>query len=71
VLVVANRTAATPRLLVVQNAVRDGNFDEIIIFDVQKLGAARDCRPASPDDPAGRVTASDAFRSGMIGGGLS
>ena len=54
----------------VQDAVRDGNFDEIIISTLSKktskwlrrdlvrkvegLGAARDCRSASPDDRGGR-----------------
>jgi hypothetical protein len=53
----------------VENAVRDGNFDEIIISTLSKktskwlrrdlvrkgrsLGAASNCHPASPDDPAG------------------
>ena len=70
----------------VQNAVRDGNFDEIIISTLSKKTSKwlrRDLvrkveglgLPVTAVQPRQTiqqgVTDSDAFRSGMIGGGLS
>jgi hypothetical protein len=70
----------------VQNAVRDGNFDEIIISTLSKKtskwlrrdlvrkveGLGLPVTAVQPRQTTQQgVTDSDAFRSGMIGGGLS